>query len=233
MKLLLFSNSTTKGEPYLGWPKNDINTFLSDCKEVVFIPYAGITMDNQTYTQMVVDALGNSTLKISGLHSFDDKEAAILNADCIMVGGGNTFNLLATLQSLNLIEVLQRAVKSGCKYVGWSAGSNIACPTIKTTNDMPIIQPQSFNGLNLVGFHLNPHFTKKTIPNHGGESRVARLTEFMTLNQKETVIGLDEGMYLEVKDKMITLRGEGRSSMFSYAKGEIELDKDQILSDLL
>ncbi len=216
MQLLLLSNSTMKGEAYLGWPQKYLKAFLEGVKHVIFIPYAGVTISYDDYTQAVVDSLSDFDLPIRGIHTIENKADEILNADCVMVGGGNTFSLLKKLQDENLIDPINQAVASGTKYVGWSAGANMACPTIKTTNDMPVEQPQSFNALNLIDFQINPHFTNATIPNHGGETREMRLQEYLVKSPDSTVIGLPEGMLIEIDGENTYLKGNEEALLFKY-----------------
>jgi dipeptidase E len=135
-------------------------------------------------------------------------------AQAIVVGGGNTFQLIDRLQREGLIEAIRSRVRAGAAYVGWSAGANIACPTIRTTNDMPIVEPPSFEALALVPFQINPHYTAERIPNHGGETRVERLLEFATANPGARVLGLPEGTMLRVEDSGIQLIGERAAVLF-------------------
>lgn len=207
MRLLLLSNSTMKGEDYLGWPQQYLESFLESIDELLFIPYAGVTMTYDEYTSSVSTALRPTKTKVVGIHNIDDKQVAIRNAQCIAVGGGNTFHLLASMQEEGIIEAIFGAVKSGTPYIGWSAGSNVACPTIMTTNDMPIIQPMSFSALNIVDFQINAHYTIKTIDGHGGESRDLRIKELLVVNQDMKVVGLPEGKLLELKDNEWYLKG--------------------------
>ncbi len=216
MQLLLLSNSTIKGQPYLGWPKSYLKEFLTGVRSVVFVPYAGVTISYDDYTQSVVNALNEFDLEIKGIHAVENKQEEIRQADCVMVGGGNTFSLLKKLQEENLVTTIKDAAQNGAKYVGWSAGSNMACPTIKTTNDMPVEQPQSFNAINLIDFQINPHFTNATIPNHGGETREMRLEEYLVKNQDSKVIGLPEGMLIHVDGESVKLKGDGEAFLFSY-----------------
>ena len=207
MRLLLLSNSTMKGTPYFEWPQQYLITFLKDINELLFIPYAGVTMSYDEYTNSVSRALEPTGTKVIGIHRVDDKQAAIAEAECIAVGGGNTFHLLACMQNNNLIEPINKAVHGGASFIGWSAGSNVACPTIMTTNDMPIIEPQSFAALNLVDFQINAHYTTKTIEGHGGESRDLRLKELLTINVDMKVVGLPEGKLLELDEDKWYLKG--------------------------
>lgn len=214
MQLLLLSNSTMKDQSYLGWPKEYLNFFLKDVKTVIFMPYAGITVSFDEYTESVINALSDLDLEIKGVHALANKNEEILNTDCITVGGGNTFSLLKKLQDEELINPILKAVSDGTKYVGWSAGANMACPTIKTTNDMPVEQPKSFSALGLVDFQINPHFTNATIPNHGGETREKRLQEYLIKNPDSTVLGLPEGMLIEIDGENYYLKGSGEALVF-------------------
>lgn len=195
--LLLLSNSTNFGETYMQWCSAIIASFVAGKSDsIIFIPYAGVGVSYSDYTNKVNDALFKHGLSVQNLDNFEDKKAAIANASAIFVGGGNTFHLLKMLQLNDLIKPVRNAVENGIPYVGWSAGSNIACPTIGTTNDMPIVQPLSFEGLNLVPFQINPHFTQDTLPKHGGESRLQRLKEYLTVNPTFKVVALPESTYL-------------------------------------
>lgn len=219
MKLLLLSNSTMKGESYLSWPISHLNAFLSDINEILFIPFAGVTMTYDEYTKSVAESLSRTGTKVVGIHTVSNPKEAIGQAECIAVGGGNTFQLLAEMKRQDLIGAIQEAVRSGASYIGWSAGSNVACPTIMTTNDMPIVMPSDFNALGLVNFQINAHFTKKTIDGHGGESRALRIAELLTLNPEMTVLGLPEGKLIEVDGEDHFLKGiESEETLLFRAK---------------
>ena len=206
MKLLLLSNSTIKGEAYLGWPQEFLKEFLKGVQNLLFIPYAGVTFSYDEYTASVQKALGEQ-IKVTGIHTVENKHEVVQMADCLAVGGGNTFHLLAKMQEDDLLQVIRQQVEKGVPYIGWSAGSNVACPTIMTTNDMPIIEPESFKALGLTDFQINAHYTEKLIEGHGGESRRQRLDEFLEANKKKTVIGLPEGKLLEFKKGNWYLKG--------------------------
>lgn len=196
-----------KGTPYLEWPQSYLQTFLKDVDELLFIPYAGVTMSYDDYTQSVAKALEPAGTRVLGIHSIEDKQSAIERAQCIAVGGGNTFHLLAIMQHENIIVPINKAVANGAAYIGWSAGSNVACPTIMATNDMPIIEPQSFAALNIIDFQINAHYTVRTIEGHGGESRDLRLQELLTINKEMKVVGLPEGKLLELYGDKWYLKG--------------------------
>jgi dipeptidase E len=196
-----------KGTPYLSWPQPYLQSFLADIDEILFIPYAGVTMSNNDYTQSVAAALEATKTRVTGIHQVADKQDAVKKAQCIAVGGGNTFQLLSCLQENDLIEPIRQSVNNGAAFIGWSAGSNVACPTIMTTNDMPIVAPKSFAALNLIDFQINAHYTSKTIDGHGGESRDLRLQELLTINKEMVVVGLPEGKLLELDKNQWQLKG--------------------------
>jgi dipeptidase E len=133
---------------------------------------------------------------VKGIHRFDDPVKAIQEAEAILVGGGNTFHLLRELYQNKLMDVIRERTKAGVPYIGWSAGSNVACQSIRTTNDMPIVEPSSFDALQLVPIQINPHYTEQTIEGHGGESRLQRLQEYASINEVP-VLCLPEGCALK------------------------------------
>ena len=214
-KLLLLSNSTNFDEPYLYWPIKHISAFLEDVdKPLLFVPYAGVSVDWNSYHEKVngrFESLGHQTISI---HEQADALKAIEDARAIIIGGGNSFHLLYHLQQNKLLNAIRLKVENGCPYIGWSAGSNVACPTIMTTNDMPVIEPADFKALNLVPFQINPHYTEKTIAGHGGETREMRIQEFLEINPGLTVLGLPEGSLLEVQDDQMYFKGEGILKIF-------------------
>jgi dipeptidase E len=199
MNLLLLSNSTNPGQPYLNWPLDYIDRFLGSIRNAVFIPYAAVSFSYNDYEAMVNNALDERGIKVKSIHHSDNPAEEIKNAEAILVGGGNTFHLIHMMEELGLKEVIRSKVNEGTHYVGWSAGSNAVCPTIRTTNDMPIIEPKSFEALNLVNFQINPHYTENTISGHGGESRLQRLTEYSAINDIP-VVCLPEGCAIRIED---------------------------------
>ncbi|WP_165021015.1 dipeptidase PepE [Dysgonomonas sp. ZJ279] len=224
MRLLLLSNSTNPGEAYLGYPKNNIKQFLGDKPvKAVFIPYAVVTFSYDEYERRVNDALAEIGHSVTGIHHFDDPKQAIKDAEAIVIGGGNTWKLVRTMRDNGLIELIGEKVKAGIPYIGWSAGSNVACPTLRTTNDMPIIDPKGFETINLVPFQLNPHYLDDHPSNHGGETREVRINEFITQNQDTYVVGLREATMLHYEDGKLELIGNRTARIFKYGEEPKEL----------
>ena len=157
MKLLLISNSTNPGEPYLDYPKNNIKSFLGNSPvKALFIPYAAVTFSFDVYEEKVSERFREIGHEIVSIHRFSNPLDAVRSAAAIVVGGGNTWKLLKMIRDNNLIEVIRQKVIGGTPYIGWSAGSNVACPTIRTTNDMPILEPDSFGAFNPVPTAVPP-----------------------------------------------------------------------------
>ncbi|MFC2091074.1 dipeptidase PepE, partial [Bacteroidota bacterium] len=171
MRLLLISNSTNAGEAYLDYPKNEIARFLGD-KSVtaLFIPYAGVTISFDEYAARVKQRFNEVGHDIQSIHSISDPIKAVEDAQAIVVGGGNTFHLLKLIQENGLIDPIRNKILSGIPYIGWSAGSNMTCPTIRTTNDMPIVEPTSFDAFHLIKFQINPHYLDSNPDGHAGET---------------------------------------------------------------
>jgi dipeptidase E len=225
-RLLLLSNSTNLGEPFLQYPKQEIKNFLGDLTEIAFVPYAGVKISFEDYVARVREALNEVGLNIKGVNEGDPRQI-VNDAQAVMIGGGNTFHLLTNLYQNGLVDVIRSKVLAGAPYIGWSAGSNVACPTIKTTNDMPVIEPPSLTALNLFPHQLNPHYTDAKIPNLGGETRDDRLNEFCEVNKQTTVIGLREGTMLRVEDADIKLIGPHKAKIFNYGKEPIEFSSEE------
>ncbi|UEJ81836.1 dipeptidase PepE [Brachybacterium halotolerans subsp. kimchii] len=203
--LLLLSNSTNNDSDYLAHATDEVLEFLDEAP-LTFVPFA--LADHDAYTQRVIDALAPHGVEVTGLHTSTDPIGAVEQARAVFVGGGNTFRLLSTLERLALVAPLRERVRSGMPYMGASAGTNIAGGTIRTTNDMPIVQPSSFDALGLVPFQLNPHFIDADPHStHRGETREQRLTEFLEENDA-AVLGLREGTWLRVDDERATIGGQ-------------------------
>lgn len=216
MRLLLLSNSTNVGSGFLEHADDMLRQlFGNQGGEVLFVPFAAVRSSFDAFADRVADRFHALGIRVRALHRESDPSRAVNAAEAIAVGGGNTFQLLARLQDLSLIDPIRRRVRDGAPYVGWSAGANVACPTIKTTNDMPIVEPRSLNALGLVPFQINPHYTDASLPNHGGETRAERLLEFVTANPTVPVLALPEGTALLVEDGTVTLLGPTAATLFS------------------
>lgn len=224
MKLLLISNSTNAGEEYLSHCIEDIKVFLGDDKKsILFIPYAAVTFSYDEYEKKVKQKFKLIGHDIVSIHNLKDEIEAVEKAEVIVVGGGNTFVLTNKLQELGLINLIREKVLSGVPYIGWSAGSNIACPTIRTTNDMPVVEPKSFNVFNLVSFQINPHYLDSHPDGHAGETREMRIEEYLEMNKDVYVVGLREGTMLKIIEDSIELIGKRKARIFKYGETPKEL----------
>ncbi len=234
MRLLLISNSTNAGEAYLDYPKHNIRDFLGELPlECLFIPYAGVTISFDDYEARVKERFAEVGHRITSVHHASDPIAAVQSAEAIVVGGGNTFQLIKMIQEFGLIDPVREKVLGGTPFVGWSAGSNVCCPTIRTTNDMPILEPESFNAFNLIPFQINPHYTDLNPPGHGGETREDRIMEYLAANPGDTVLGLREGCMFTVEGKKMKLTGERPVRLFRFNQTPIELDQRHDFSEFL
>ena len=234
MRLLLISNSTNPGEGYLEHAKSQIQEFLGEkSKNAIFIPYAAITFSYDEYEKKVNDCFKEIGHHVTSIHRFINPVEAIENADAIVVGGGNTWQLVKMLQDKNLMKVIRRKVKHDIPYIGWSAGSNIACPTLRTTNDMPVVEPKKFKTLKLVPFQINPHYLDDHPANYGGETREMRINEFITINQSVYVVGLREGTMLLLEDDDLSLIGNRKARIFKYGQEPLELSEEDDFNFLL
>ena len=234
MKLLLISNSTNPGEPYLDYPKQNIREFLGPHPvKALFIPYAAVTFSYEVYEGKVSERFHEVGHDIISIHHFRDAGAAVRNAEVIVVGGGNTWKLLKTIRDKKLIEIVREKVLGGTPYIGWSAGSNVACPTIRTTNDMPVTEPDSFDSFNLVPFQINPHYLDANPAGHAGETREQRIEEFIEMNPGITVAGLREGTMLIIENRSMRLVGPRNVRIFKKGIPPVELSPDDDLSFLL
>lgn len=203
--MLLLSSSKAGDSEYLEHAKPWLHEQFGN-RTVLFIPYAGVTVNHEAYTARVQQALAG-TVNIQGINEFTNPKQALLQADAVAVGGGNTFVLLDYLYRFGLLDSLRKRILAGMPYAGWSAGSNIAGLSIRTTNDMPIVQPPSFRALAAVNFQLNPHYFDSHPPGFHGETRAQRLAEFMVLNPATTIIGIREGTALKINDRKMQLLG--------------------------
>jgi len=234
MRLLLISNSTNAGEEYLEYPMENIKKFLGKQRgSILFIPYAGITISYDDYAAKVSGRFRDIGIEIVSIHTVSNPIKAINDATCIIIGGGNTWQLLHLLQKYKLIGSIREKVLSGCPYIGWSAGSNLCCPTIRTTNDMAVVQPQSFDSLDLIPFQINPHYLDANPEGHAGETREDRIKEFIQVNQNIYVIGLREGTMLSIEKDVIQLIGKRNAKIFRYGSNSKELSPKDDFSFLL
>jgi len=234
MRLLLISNSTNAGEAYLEYPMPYIKDFLGSARpKAVFIPYAGVTITFDDYYERVRNRFEAIGQDIKSIHQFDDPVSAINEAELIVVGGGNSFQLIKLIRDNGLIEPVRKKVLSGTPYIGWSAGSNVACPTIRTTNDMPICEPDHFDAFNLVPFQINPHYLDKNPDGHAGETREDRINEFLVVNQDITVAGLREGCMFRVEGSNMSHIGKRSCRIFHFGKETEEWGSEKDFSSLL
>ncbi|SEA79778.1 dipeptidase PepE [Variovorax sp. YR216] len=208
MRLLLLSNSRTPTGEYLTAALEPARALIRDRRRALFVPFAGVTIEWDAYTDKVRQALSPLSLTIEGIHTQPDALNAVHKAELIIVGGGNTFHLLKCCRERGLLGAIAERVRSGAAdYMGWSAGANLACPTICTTNDMPIVDPGGFDALGLVPFQINAHYTNALPAGHQGETRNERLAELLKARPAMRVIGLPEGDWLDVEDERVRLAG--------------------------
>ena len=234
MRLLLLSNSTNPGEGYLEYPKYEIQKFLGEKSvKALFIPYAAVRLSYDDYEAKVEARFAEIGHHVVSIHHFQDPVKAVEEAEAIVIGGGNTWRLVQQMHLNGLMEPIRNKVLSGTPFVGWSAGSNVACPTLCTTNDMPIIDPISFKTLNLVPFQINPHFLDVHPPGFGGETREERIMEFLELNQNVYVVGLRESTLLHLEGDNMKLVGERTARIFKKGQEFYELDANADFTFLL
>jgi dipeptidase E len=234
MRLLLISNSTNPGEAFLSYPRNYIKEFLGNQPvKALFIPYAAVTFSFDEYEEKVSERFREIGHDIVSIHRFNDPVEAVEKAPAIVVGGGNTWKLLKMIRDNNLIGIVRRKVLAGTSYIGWSAGTNVACPTIRTTNDMPVVEPDSFNAFNLVPFQINPHYLDINPAGHAGETREQRIEEFIEANPGIFVAGLREGTMLLLENSQINLLGPRKLRVFKKGIAPLELGPEDDLSFLL
>lgn len=215
--LLLISNSTMRGEAYLGWCKDMVADFCKrhNVKKVLFVPFAGVSLSNEgleasynVYEAKVAKVYAEFGVELVSVHHAADPVKAVYEAECVAVGGGNTFHLVRELHRQGLMQAINRRAMEGMPYMGWSAGSNVAGPTLCTTNDMPIVEPASFECMNLVPFQINPHYTDFFDPKHGGETRDDRLKEYIMVNPTAVVAAIREATALSLENGQLKLIGK-------------------------
>ena len=220
-RVLLISNSTLYGSGYLDHAEAEIRDFLGEVRHVLFVPYA--LYDRDKYASMAAARFQKMGYELTSIHGASDPQAAINGTDVVFIGGGNTFRLLKALYDNDVLEAIRRRVSEGMPYIGSSAGSNVAGPTIKTTKDMPIVQPPSFKALGLVPFQISPHFQDPD-PNstHMGETQEERILQFLEENDTP-VAGLREGAMVRVEDDAMVLKGSTGARIFIKGKDPLEI----------
>jgi dipeptidase E len=230
-RVLLISNSTQYGSGYLDHCAAEIRDFLGTVKRVLFLPFA--LFDRAAYSAKArarFEALGYT------LHSIEDStdsQHAVEAAQAILVGGGNTFRLLKALYEHKLLDAIRRRVEQGAPYIGSSAGSIVAGPTIRTTKDMPIVQPPSFDALGLVSFQVSPHYLDPDPSStHMGETQEERIVQFLEENDA-VVVGLRESAMIRVEDGAVHLKGPTGARIFRRAHPPMEVTPGSRLDALL
>ena len=230
-RVLLISSSRIYGSGYLDQAEAEIRDFLGNVKQVLFVPYAGF--DRDEYAAIARERYAKMGYEMSSVHTASDPIEAVNKTDAVFIGGGNTFRLLNALYQANLLEPIRNRVKNGMPYIGSSAGSNVAGPTIKTTNDMPIVQPPSFDSLGLVSFQISPHYLDPD-PNstHMGETQEDRIVEFLEENDTP-VAGIREGAMIRIENGMCILKGSRGARIFRKGMEPVETSSGDQLDDLL
>jgi dipeptidase E len=222
------------GEAYLDYPKHEIKKFLGEKPiTALFIPYAAVTFSFDIYEQKVAERFAELGFSIESIHHSPDPVKAVYEAEAIVVGGGNTWQLVRMMRDNQIIGAISQKVRDGIPFVGWSAGSNVACPTLRTTNDMPIIDPLGFDTCGLVPFQINPHYLDANPAGHGGETREQRIEEFLEINPDIFVVGLREGTMLKIENQHIQLIGNRPARIFKKGQTPHEIEPGSELNFLL
>jgi len=219
-RVLLISNSTLYGSGYLDHAELEIRDFLGGIGEVLFIPFA--LYDRDAYASTARERFQRMGYSLEAIHTTADTQRAVNDAEAIFIGGGNTFRLLKALYDTDVLQTIRKRVAQGTPYIGSSAGSNVAGPTIKTTKDMPIVQPPSFDALGLVPFQISPHFLDPD-PNstHMGETQEERILQFLEENDTP-VAGLREGAMVRVENDSTVLKGTSGARIFRKGHEPVE-----------
>jgi dipeptidase E len=211
-----------------------IKDFLGNAPvKALFIPYAAVTFSYDEYEAKVKARFNEIGHEIVSVHRFSDPVAAVAEAGSIVVGGGNTFHLLKEVRRNGLLEPIRQRVQNGLPYIGWSAGSNLACPTIMTTNDMPICDPKGFDAFNLIPFQINPHYLDAHPSGHAGETREQRIMEFIEANPHTYVLGLREGCMFQIENGEMKLIGPSSVRVFKKNEPVIEVSSAEELNQYL
>ena len=229
--ILLISNSTLHGSGFLDHAEDEIRDFLGQVRRVLFVPFA--LHDQDGYAARVRERLGLMGYDVESIHQVWDKQKAVSNAESIFIGGGNTFRLLKSLYEFDVLDLIRERADEGMLYMGSSAGSNVAAPTIRTTNDMPIVEPPSLDALGLVSFQINPHYLDPD-PNskHMGETREERIVQFLEENETP-VVGLREGAMLRIENGTTTLKGTTGARIFRRGYEPVEVKPVAVIDELI
>jgi dipeptidase E len=230
-RLLLISNSTLYGSGYLDHVETEIKDFLGKVSRIVFIPFA--VHDRRAYAQKARERFRKMGFELRSIHDVSNVQRALEDSGAIFVGGGNTFRLLKGLYDSDLIAPIREKVAAGTPYIGSSAGSIVACPSLKTTKDMPVVQPPSFEALRLVPFQISPHYLDPDpASTHMGETQAERITQFLEENS-EAVVGLREGSLLRVQDGVTTPKGQNTARIFRRDEEPVKVAAGSDITELL
>ena len=230
-RILLISNSTLYGSGFLDHAETEIRDFLGNVSRVLFVPFA--LADQKGYASKARARFAGMGYSLESLHEASDMPQAVKSAEAMFIGGGNTFRLLKRLYDFSLLPAIRERVEGGMPYIGSSAGANVAGPTIRTTNDMPIVEPPSFDALGLVTFQINPHYLDSDPDStHMGETREERIVQFLEENETP-VVGLREGAMLRVENGACELRGSSGARLFRRGKQPVEIVPGSRLDDLI
>ncbi|MGH9970285.1 MAG: dipeptidase PepE [Pyrinomonadaceae bacterium] len=229
-RVLLISNSTLYGSGYLDHAEGEIRDFLGNAAQILFIPFA--LYDRDAYASMARERFQRMGYGLESIHTAAEAQQAVNEAEAIFIGGGNTFRLLKALYDSDVLQLIRRRVIEGMPYIGSSAGANVAGPTIKTTKDMPIVQPPSFEALGLVPFQISPHYLDPD-PNstHMGETQEERILQFLEENDTP-VSGLREGAMVRVEKGSTFLRGSSGARIFRKGHDPVEVEPGAQLDHL-
>src|SRR5439155_14684149 len=228
---LLISNSTLHGSGYLDHAEREIRDFIGDRSGVIFVPFA--VHDWKAYAGKVQERFRDMGLALTSVHDLSNMGRAIAEAELIFVGGGNTFRLLKRLYDHDLLDPIRRRVAAGTPYIGSSAGAIVAGPTLKTTKDMPVVEPPSFEALGLVPFQISPHYLDPDpASTHMGETQEERILQFLEENETP-VAGIREGAWLLIENGAVTLKGKTGARIFRRGQAPVEVTPGAEISKLV
>ncbi len=234
MRLLLLSSSRKGETGFLEHAKPALHEFLGGkAKRILFLPYARLIGGYDAYVAQIRSVFGDLGYEVDGIHFAESPIQAIEEAAAVVVGGGNTWHLAREVHRLMLTEPIRRKVRAGTPYVGWSAGSNLACPTFQTTNDMPVCEPLGLDALGLIPFQINPHYLHGNPPGFHGETREERIREYLELHRDLWVVGMREGTMFHIEDGSIRLLGDQPCRVFRFGHDIRDLGPDASFEFLL